>query len=171
MTDRTELLMYARRLHDALKHAIETGDGRTDDRWLNIERPIFEHYCCTMYLAGALAYLEDKYGDRPWNKPGANCGTFNDYISNSGTRSFQNANLSSSKLDALVCIRNAVIHNGGDLARNRDRNALQKVTSESIPNASLNGTIITLHSTNYPDDFMAFVRQAFLAVCMYHGDG
>ena len=163
--------MYARRLHNALRHAIEDGDGRTDDHWVNVERPIFEHYSCSMYLSGMLAYLEDKYGVRPWNNPGKNHGTFEDYVTNSGINSFQNLGLSSSTLEALVCIRNAVIHNGSDLSKNKDPNSLQKVTNENIPNISLNGPVVTLHSTSYQADFMEFVRQSFLAVCMYHGDG
>ncbi len=65
MSDRAKLLMFARRLHYALRHAIEDGDGRTDDEWGNVERPLFEHYSCSMYLSGVLSYLEDKYGLRP----------------------------------------------------------------------------------------------------------
>ena len=62
MADRTQFLMYARRLHDALKHSIEDGDGRKDKEWLEIERPWFEHYACAMYLSGTLSFLEGKYG-------------------------------------------------------------------------------------------------------------
>jgi len=163
--------MYARRLHNALRHAIEDGDGRTDDHWINVERPIFEHYACSMYLSGVLSYLEDKYGVRPWNEPGHSHVSFEDYIANSGVKSFKALGLSSAILDALVCIRNAVIHNGGDLSKNKDTKSLKKVTSANLPNISLNGSVVTLHSTSYQTDFMEFVRQSFLAVCMYHGDG
>ena len=58
-----------------------------------------------------------------------------------------------------------------DLSKNKDVNSLQKVINENIPNTSLNGAVITLHSSSYQADFMEFVRQSFLAVCMYYGDG
>lgn len=171
MADRTELLMYARRLHNALRHAIEDGDGRADDHWINTERPVFEHYTCSMYLSGVVAYLEDKYGTRPWAAHGQNHLTFEDYVANSGVNSFQQLGLDSSKLEALVCIRNAVVHNGGDLSKNRDPQSLQKVVAANIPNISLQGSVVMLHSSSYQSDFMEFVRQSFLSVCMYHGDG
>ena len=171
MSDRTELLMYARRLHNALRSIIDDGDGRTDEHWINVEKPIFEHYVCSMYLSGVLSYLEDKYGQRPWNLDGESYSNFNQYIENSGIKSFQLLELSSSKIEALVCIRNAVMHNGGDLSKNRDINCFDKVHSENIPNIFFDGTVIKLKSSNYQDDFMEFVRQSFLAVAMHHGDG
>ncbi len=33
------------------------------------------------------------------------------------------------KIEALVCIRNAVVHNDGDLSKNHDQNSLNKVIS------------------------------------------
>ena len=54
MTERSEFLMFGRKIHYALRHAIEDGDGRTDDKWLQVERPLFEHGMCSMYL---LAWL------------------------------------------------------------------------------------------------------------------
>ena len=171
MSGRTELLMYARRLHNALRDVIEDGDGRTDTHWLNVERPVFAHYTCTMYLSGVMSYLEDKYGKNPWNLSGTNHSTFEDYIATSGVASFQSWALDSQKIDALVCIRNAVIHNGGDLSQNHDQHSLSKVTAANIPFITINNSVVKLLSTSYQDDFMEFVRQCFLAVCMYHGDG
>jgi len=171
VTDRTELLMYARRLHNSLRDVIEDGDGRTDDHWLNVEKPIFAHYCCSMYLAGVISYLEDKYGVKPWRKGGKDYEEFDVYIENCGIKSFQNWGVSSEKLNALVCIRNATMHNGGDLAKNDDKKCPEKVEASAIPNISLEGSTVTLLSPNYQDDFMEFVRQCFLAVCMYKGDG
>jgi len=171
MSGRTELLMYSRRLHNAFRDAIEDGDGRTDEHWLYVERPLFEHYTCSMYLSGVMSYLEDKYGRQPWNTNGANYTTFESYIANSGIKSFQHWMLNCQKIEALVCIRNAVVHNGGDLSKNHDQNSLNKVTIAEIPFISINNSVVTLHSTDYQADFMEFVRQCFLAVCMYHGDG
>lgn len=171
MTARAELLMYARRLHNSLRDAIEDGDGRTDDQWLKVERPIFEHYCCSMYLAGVIAYLEDKYGFKPWQSKGKDYQTLDDYIQNCGIKSFQTWALSSSKIEALVCIRNATIHNGADLAKNRDKECLEIVKKEGIPKITINGSVVTLHSSSHEHDFMEFVRQCYLAVCMYKGDG
>lgn len=171
MPERTELLMYARRLHNAFRDIIEDGDGRTDNQWLKVERPIFEHYTCSMYLSGVISYLEDKYGKRPWSINGAHNTTFEHYITNSGVKSFQVRELNCQKLEALVCIRNAVVHNGGDLSKNHDQNSLNKVTTACIPYISIDDSKVTLHSTSQQADFMDFVRQCFLAVCMYHGDG
>lgn len=159
--------MYARRLHNAFRDAIEDGDGRTDEHWLNVERPVFEHYTCSMYLSGVMSYLEDNYGRNPWKLNGANHSAFENYIDNSGITSFQNWGLDSQKLDALVCIRNAVVHNGGDLSQNHDQNSLSKVTAANIPFITINNSVVKLHSTSHQDDFMEFVRQCFLSVCMY----
>ncbi len=43
MAKRSEFLMFGRRLHNALKNAIEDGDGKTDETWVKEERPLFEH--------------------------------------------------------------------------------------------------------------------------------
>jgi hypothetical protein len=171
MTDRTELLMYARRLHNVLRHAIEDGDGRTDDHWLEVEKPIFAHYSCLMYLAGVMSYLEDKYDTRPWQNSGKDFEEFKDYIANCGIDSFQRLAISSSKLEALVCIRNAVIHNSGDLTKNLDKKSHEKVLEADIPHITIAEGVVTLRSPSYQVEFMEFVRQCFLAVCMYHGDG
>jgi hypothetical protein len=86
-------------------------------------------------------------------------------------KSFQIWALSSSKIEALVCIRDATTHNGGDLAKNRDEESLGKVQSADIPNINLNGFLVTLHPSRHDEDFMEFVRQCYLAVCMYKDDG
>jgi hypothetical protein len=163
--------MYARRLHNALRDAIEDGDGRTDEHWLEVEKPIFAHYSCLMYLAGVMSYLENKYGTKPWQSAGKAFELFDEYLANCQIKSFQKWSISSVKLEALVCIRNAVIHNGGDLTKNLDKKSLEKVLNADIPNISIEEGVVTLHSPNHQDDFMEFVRQCFLAVCMYYGDG
>lgn len=95
-----------------------------------------------MYLSGVLAYLEDKYGQRPWNIAGSSYDDFDDYISNSNINSFKKTNVSKNLLNALVAIRNAVIHNGGDPSKNRVANSYDIVFAENIPNLSFNGTIV-----------------------------
>lgn len=64
MADRTEFLIHARRLHNALRHAVENMDVAPEK--LAIERPLFEHFASGIYLAGCLAFLEGKYGTKPW---------------------------------------------------------------------------------------------------------
>ena len=171
MSKSREILIYGRRLHNAMKNAIEDGDGRVDDVWLKQERPAFEHYTCSMYLTGCLSYLEDKFGIKPWNKEGDISKEFNAYIQSSNVKSFIKLNISKSSCEALVCIRNSVVHNGGDLAKNTDKNSFMKVNDINIPNIKLDGTKITLLSTSYQSDFMEYVRQHLLAVSMYHGQG
>lgn len=80
MSTRSEFLTFGRRLHGALRHGIEDGDGRTDDEWVNVERLLFEHHSCGMYLAGCLAYPESKYGLHPWNIENASDETFDAFI-------------------------------------------------------------------------------------------
>ena len=171
MKDRSEFLIFGRALHNALRHSIEDGDGRKDEEWISNLKPHFEHYSCVMYLSGFIAYLEDKYCVRPWEKPGNKYSDFDDYIANCKIKSFNTIGVSKDLLDALVCIRNAVIHNGGDLSKNRDKNSYSKVISQKIPNISLKGPVIKLHSSDYSNDFMEIVRQCCLAVAMYNGDG
>jgi len=173
MSDRTEFLIYARRLHNALRHSIEDGDGRTDDHWKNVERSLFEHYTCGMYLAGSLAFLEGRYGEKPWNGVGPNqvdFDTFLQQLEGAVKERFEKARISKSGIEALVCIRNAVTHNYNDLSKNKDKNCLSKVREAAIPGVTLNGTIVKLSSNN-KIDFMEYVRKALVAVSMFHGDG
>lgn len=80
MKIKKEFLMLARRLHNALRHAIEDGDGRTDDAWVKDERPHFEHYACGIYLNGCLVFLEGKFGTSSWNRIGKTCADFDAFI-------------------------------------------------------------------------------------------
>lgn len=162
--------MFGRRLHNAFKHAISDGDGRTDDEWLYVEKPVFAHNICSMYLTGCLAFLEDKYGERPWNEPANGQPDLAAFIEN--LPEHPKANLSKvtkDTLDALVCIRNAVVHNENDLSENRDTESVKKVTDASLPGVTLQGSMVTLLSEN-TTDFMEFVRKSFVAVSMYYGD-
>lgn len=169
MGDRTEFLILGRAMHNALRKAIDEEDW-PHERISEI-RPFFEHYSCVMYLSGTLTYLEDKYGTRPWNKTGSDFKNFDDYVYSCKIKSFKIKGVSTGLLEALVCIRNAVIHNGSDLSKNRDTDSYAKVLEQNIPNITLNGTIVKLNSSDYSNDFMETIRQCYLAVAMYHGDG
>lgn len=170
MGERTSFLMYARRLHNALRYAISSGDGRTDDEWLNVEKPQFTQYACGMYLIGCLSYLEGKYGKRCWSVAGKNHSSFEEY--KNGLKERRKTALSPvtvESLDALICIRNGVTHNESDLSRNDDANCVSKVTQAAIPGVLLTGTVVTLQSDDTVD-FMESVRKAFIAVSGYHGE-
>jgi len=173
MAHRSEFLIFGRRLHSALRHAIEDGDGRTDDKWVNEERPLFEHSACGIYLAGCMSFLEGRYGLRAWKHSPVNKQTFDDFIKSRpepAKTNFTRAGVCEAGIEALVCIRNAITHNKNDLSKNRDSTCMAKVTSASIPGVSISGTIVTLQS-NSTIDFMEFARKCFVAVSQYHGDG
>lgn len=73
-------------------------------------------------------------------------------------------------IEALICIRNAVIHNNNDLSKNKATASLSKVSAAAIPGVVLNGSIVKLVS-NRSVDFMSYVRLSFVAVAQFHGDG
>lgn len=68
-------------------------------------------------------------------------------------------------MNALSEIRNAVTHNNGDLAQNRNQESLTVVTVANIPGVNLSGSVVTLE-----EEFLDFVRVATLAVRNYHGE-
>ena len=171
MVDRTEFLMYARRLHNALRHEIENMDVSPDK--LPTERPLFEHFASGLYLAGCLAFLEGKYGTQPWLPKSPSQGTFDQFLLNlpkNPASTFSAAGISQSGVQALVCIRNALTHNDGDLAKNTDKSCLAKVTAANLPGVSISGSLVTL-SSNTNTDFMEYVRKTFVAISMFHGGG
>ncbi len=172
MIDRKPFLMFGRRFHDVFRGVIENGDGRDPNVWAQ-ERGIFEHYSSGMYLSGCLAYLEGVYGRAPWNqKPSGD--NFDTFLSNHPVKhqreNFKKAGISSAGLNALVCIRNAYIHNASDLSKNDDKDSLRKVTSAALPGVTISGTVVQLTS-NRTEDFMKFVRLSLVAVAQFHGDG
>jgi len=170
MSSRTEFLQYARRIHDALRRAISDGDGKTDDEWLNVEKPRFAHNVCGMYLVSTLAYLEGLYGTRSWDSSGASGTDFNTFIQNHPRDNLRTARLSVDFADALVLVRHAVVHTECDLSRNHDPRALQKVQAAAPAGLALNGSIVTLVSDD-DVDFMSQVRLLLVAVAQFHGDG
>ena len=170
MTDRSNFLIYARRIHNALRHAIEDGDGREDAKWIVDERPLFEHAACGMYLIGCLAYLEGKYGKKSWDSSSVSQLGFDSYVVDLTRKNIYNAGVSKNGLDALVCIRDALTHNENDLSKNRNSASFGIVSSAAIPGVALSGTVAAL-SSNDKTDFMSYVRLSLVAVAMYHGDG
>lgn len=171
MTGRTAFLIHARRLHNALRYAIENLD--VTPQQLATERPLFEHFACGMYLAGSLAFLEGKYCTQPWRPKSPQQGTFDQFLQQLPAKQakiFQVAAISQNGIEALICIRNALTHNDSDLARNTDKASLAKVTAAKIPGVTFNGTIVTL-SSSASVDFMEYVQKSLVAISMFHGDG
>ena len=168
MPTHSEKLTLGRRLHNALRSAVEDPDHYESGR---VTREDFEHYACAMYLAGTLAFLEGKYGINPWATHGS-MPSLDEFLANQNeprATKLRTAGISGAGIQALVCIRNAAVHNDGDLAKNLDKHALEKVRAQNIPGVVLNGSIVQLIS-NYNIDFMEYVRKSFLAVSMQHGD-
>jgi hypothetical protein len=162
MKPSTKNLIFGRRIHNALRYAIEDGDGKTDDNWLNIERPIFEHSLCGLYLTGTLSFLEGKLGTFSWNKPGKSHADFTAFITSltgSKKEAIADKGISSSSLDALVCIRNAITHNNNDLSKNHDTKCLNKVQNENIPKISISNGVITMASNNNEDFKKTFLTH------------
>ena len=172
MSSRIPFLMYGRRFHNLFRQNIESDDGRGDEVQLE-ERPIFEHYACGMFLSGCLSYLENTYGQIPWkNNPNSDV-NFNTFILNLPEKqkiNFERQNISEQGIEALVCIRNAYIHNNSDLTRNRDQDSLQKVLSVTIPGIQIESGKFTLISNN-TEDFMEYVRLSLVAIAIYYGNG
>ena len=133
------------------------------------EHPDFVHYSNAIYLAGCLAFLEGEDGKYSWNLPGASHSDFDTLAAAEPAPpkpSFRECGISASALDALACVRNAVSHNGGDLAKNWNEDCLEVVGAAGLPGISLDGSVITLEAP-----FLEYVRLATVAVRMYHGDG
>ena len=165
MPDRTKFLMFGRRMTAALKSFANDGGGSDPVKWAK-ERPHFEHAASGIFLAGSLAYLVGKYGEEPkaWKRAGTRGSDFDTFVQKNDN--FSKARISKSGLDALVCIRNALTHNDGDLALNDDKKSLAKVTGANLDGVVLNGSTVSLTL-----EFMEYVRLAYVAVAQYHGDG
>ena len=168
MPTRSEVLTLGRRLHNALRHAVEDSENYRSGA---VARADFEHYACSMYLAGTLAFLEGKYGTQPW-KASASRLSLNAFLAEPGDKrreGLQKAGVSEAGLRALVCIRNAVVHNDGDLSKNTDKRSEATVQAAKLPGVTISGSMV--HLASCPDtDFMEYVRKAFVAVSMQHGD-
>ena len=123
---RSAVLTLGRRLHSVLTRAISDSDTYIGGR---VTPEDFQHYCSAMYLAATLAFIEGKHGRRAWKSSTAHIG-LNDFLilrDDKRKVTLLNANVSEAGIDALVCIRNAVVHNDADLAQNSDPRCLQRV--------------------------------------------
>lgn len=77
----------------------------TDGLKLELERT-WTHYNAAAFLMASFAVVECALGPRPWEA---------------------HPSLPQDEFGALHCIRNALVHNGGDITRNRDRRCLARV--------------------------------------------
>ena len=68
-------------------------------------------------------------------------------------------------MNALAQVRNAVVHNGDDLAKNTNPQSLAMVMGANLPGVSIHGSVVTLEAP-----FLDYVRVATLAVRNYHGE-
>lgn len=168
MPTHSEVLTLARRLHNALRHAVEDPDNYHSGK---VMREDFEHYACGMYLAGTLAFLEGKYGTQFWQGSGTvpNLDAFLSEPDSDAGETLRNAGISELGLSALVCIRNAIVHNDSNLSKNKDTKSVRTVAAANIPGVTVSDSVVHLVSSCNVD-FMEYVRKSFVAVSMQHGD-
>jgi hypothetical protein len=166
--DRTKLLVHLRRISSLFEHSFRNGpDGSLDDKFTT-EHPTFIHHSCGFYLGGCLAYLEGEDGAYSWNKRGTQHADFDTFVATypaPPNQSYASRGINKATLNALALVRNAVVHNGDDLVKNKDPQSLAIVTAANLPGVSLHGNLIMLH-----EPFLEFVRVATLAVRNYHGE-
>lgn len=167
MTDKTKLLVHLRRIFSLFNNAFTYGPDGTLDRKQGAEHPVFIHYSSGFYLIGCLAYMEGENGSYSWKEPKKKNADFDVFASTNPTppnESYMQKGISKNSLNALAYIRNAYVHNDGDLAKNYDSSNLNIVASANIPGVAINGSKIQLEK-----DFLGFVRQATFAVLKYNG--
>ena len=131
MPDRTKLLIHVSRLAQVIRAAHRQGpDPFRESTILAAEQPEFVHYSTALYLAGCLAFLEGEDGAYSWTQPSPAHADFDSFVASHppGKTSFLSRGISSSALNALACIRNAVTHNNGDLAKNRNPDPFREST-------------------------------------------
>ncbi|MDP1654255.1 MAG: hypothetical protein Q8L56_16205 [Rhodocyclaceae bacterium] len=168
MADRTKLLVHLRRLSTLLEGAFRNGPDGTLEGKFSAEQPVFIHHGCTFFLAGCLGFLEGEDGAYSWNIPSATHSDFDTFVASyppSPKPSFNSRGINKAAMSALACIRNAVVHHAGDLAKNNNKQSLAIVNAAALPGVSLTGTVVTLEAP-----FLEFVRVATLAVRNYHGE-
>lgn len=167
----TEILIHGRRLHAALRDAIEDGDGlKGDPQWENIERPGFEHHACGMYLISVLALLEGQIGNKPWNLGGSIFSNLSNFVTSCPRSRYSELDITCARLDALHEVRNAIVHNSGNVRKNRNSNAEKMIVVAAIDGVKLTsstGSLTLISNDNL--DFMEWVRVSFLCVTEYHG--
>lgn len=168
MSDRRELLVITRRIPALLQAAVLDGPDGTLEGKFAAEHPVFVNHACGFYLAGCLAYLEGTVDKYLWESPGAEFSDFDSFLSVSPAPprdSYAVRGITKCRMIALAEIRNAVVHNRGDISRNWNPKSVAIVVGAALPGVSLQGSIIVL---DYP--FLEFVRLATYAVRHYHGE-
>ncbi|MEJ1404381.1 MAG: hypothetical protein RPU73_11015 [Candidatus Sedimenticola sp. (ex Thyasira tokunagai)] len=148
--------------------AFRNGPDGTLDGKHGLEHPVFIHHSVGFYLIGCFAYLEGEDGTCSWKQPSQNNSDFDTFASSNppSKTSFSTRGITTESLNALVCIRNAIAHNDGDLSKNNDRSSLSKVTTANLPGVVINENTVTLEK-----ELLEFIRVSALAVRQYHGDG
>jgi hypothetical protein len=168
LTDRTKLLVHFRRLSSLFDKAFREGPDGTLEGKSGAEHPFFIHHSNSFYLAGCLAYLEGEDGAYSWNTVGNNFTDFDAFVGDfpaAPNKSYYSRGVSKANMVALAEIRNAVIHNSGDLSMNRNPQSLSIVITAMLPGVTLRGSIINLEA-----EFLKYVRISCMAVRNYHGE-
>ena len=166
-TDRTKLLVLLRRISCVFENAIRNGPDGTLEGKFKDEHPLFIHYACSFYLSGVLAYLEGEDGERSWNEPSSCHKDFDTYAASNpiNKSSFLSRGYSCENLDALAELRNAIVHNDGDLTSKRKPDRPAIVSAANFPGVKISGTKVTLEK-----QFLEYVRVAGIAVRRYYGE-
>ena len=168
MPDRAKLLVHLRRLSNLFEHAFRNGPDGTLEGKFAVEHPTFVHHGCGFYLAGCLAYLEGEDGAYSWDMAGAQSSDFDTFVTNYPAppkQSYAARGINKASMNALAQIRNAVVHNGDDLAKNTKPQSVHMVKAANLPGTSLQGSVVKLDAP-----FLDYVRLATLAVRNYHGE-
>jgi hypothetical protein len=168
MKDRTKLLVHIRRISTLLEGAFRNGPDGTLEGKFGQEHLTFIHYSCAFYLSGCLSFLAGEDGEYSWNTNSPKYGGFDAFAANqppAPRASFASRGIDKAAMNALACIRNAVIHHDGDLSKNRNKQSLATVSSANIPGVKLNNSEVVLETP-----FLEFVRVATLAVRNFHDE-
>ncbi|MGB5874016.1 MAG: hypothetical protein WBH56_09845 [Bacteroidota bacterium] len=169
MSDRRKLLVHLRRISGVFEKVVRNGPNGSLEGKFQAEHPTFVNYTLGFYLVGCLAYLEGEDGSHSWNNPSQSYSDVDAFAAAHPPpprESYSARGITKANLDALACIRNAVAHNDGDLAKNRDQNCAAKVVAANLPGVVVNGSVVTLEAA-----FLEFVRVAALSVRTYYGKG
>ncbi|WP_171134949.1 hypothetical protein [Ruegeria sp. HKCCD7221] len=167
MNEKTKLLVNVRRISDLFSHAIREGPDGTLEGKYGEEHPVFTHYLVSYYLSGCLAYLESEKGKYSWNSKSSKHADFDEFIASLPSDSKERLSqlgICKASLNALAQVRNAVVHNDGDLSKNDKKTALQMVREVHIPGVSIEGSQVTL-----TEELIDFVRNSTVAVRSYLG--
>jgi hypothetical protein len=163
--NRDKMLIHLRRISDLFDSAIRNGpDGSLEGKF-KTEHPQFTHYLLSFYLIGSLAYLTGADGEKSWNKNGQDFDKYAQECPKTQTESFYTKGVSKKNLDALAQLRNSLVHNDGDLSKNRETNSLAMVLSAKFPGVLLDGTKVKLEQP-----FLEYVRLSVLAVKGFLGE-